>query len=81
MLVTRAYPIHQRCSKNKVANLTISGISRIQLIAIATPFQTINLLNQVQKRQIKVAYRPTLVFSSRDHMVKRTGQSLYSATS
>jgi len=59
VLVTRAYPIHQRWSKNKVegmSNLTISGISRIQLITIPTPFQAINLLNQIQKRQIKVPY-------------------------
>jgi hypothetical protein len=38
---------------------TISGVRRIQFIAVTTPFQPINLINQIQERKVKISYQLT----------------------
>jgi hypothetical protein len=34
---------------------TIGGVGRIEFIAVPTPFESVYLFNQVEKREVKVA--------------------------
>ena len=53
VFVTREYPTLIFVS-GLVAN-TVSGVRRVEFIAISTPFETFHLINQVKEGEVEVA--------------------------